>query len=448
MCATQAFAYPESLSRIPNSYLSSEFKIANQIAMLERFLPEKIRSSNARVTFMYVMLIVNAFTWYFYAFELLRQIVEALNPTAIEASIIWGANFAGIALSAMLGGILKERLKRRVPFLLVWMFVGIVISPIPIMLDLSNSGNLMVISAVLGSYFGLGMPVTMGFFASCTAVERRARMGGAMFLLIGIGFFLLGSTRSDNIASLVLVLATWRAVGLLVLLFLKPQKEPAEKINGVPYVSVVSKQSFFLYFIPWCMFSLVNNSTVPVLSSFFGEEFVRFSSTVENILIAIFAVVGGFLADIFGRKRVITSGFVMLGLGYAALGIFPHFTLSWLFYIFVDGFAWGAFNMLFLLVIWGDVAEGKSSEKYYAIGALPYLASNFVRLLVGPYIAEFVSVTTIFSFGSFFLFLAVLPLIYAPETLPKKKMEERHLKKYIEKAKKIARKESPVPTLH
>ncbi len=49
---------------------------------------------------------------------------------------------------------------------------------------------------------------------------------------------------------------------------------------------------------------------------------------------------------------------------------------------------------------------------------------------------------TIFSFASVFLFLAVLPLIYAPETLPEKLMKDRDLKSYVEKAKKKAQKES------
>lgn len=40
------------------------------------------------------------------------------------------------------------------------------------------------------------------------------------------------------------------------------------------------------------------------------------------------------------------------------------------------------------------------------------------------------------------MFLAVLPLVYAPETLPEKHMKERELKNYLDKAKKIASKES------
>jgi hypothetical protein len=46
----------------------------------------------------------------------------------------------------------------------------------------------------------------------------------------------------------------------------------------------------------------------------------------------------------------------------------------------------------------------------------------------------------VFSFTAFFLFIAVLPLVYAPETLPEKIMHQRELKKYLEKAQKIAAK--------
>jgi len=36
--------------------------------------------------------------------------------------------------------------------------------------------------------------------------------------------------------------------------------------------------------------------------------------------------------------------------------------------------------------------------------------------------------------------LAVIPLMYAPETLPEKKIRERELKGYIDKAKKVKEK--------
>jgi hypothetical protein len=58
---------------------------------------------------------------------------------------------------------------------------------------------------------------------------------------------------------------------------------------------------------------------------------------------------------------------------------------------------------------------------------------------MAPY-AEVIPLSTAFSLASFFLFLAVVPLMYAPETLPEKTLRERELKSYIEKAKKIKEK--------
>jgi len=51
-----------------------------------------------------------------------------------------------------------------------------------------------------------------------------------------------------------------------------------------------------------------------------------------------------------------------------------------------------------------------------------------------------VSEYAIFSFAAFFLFLAVIPLMYAPETLPEKLIRQKELRRYVEKAKKIREK--------
>ena len=69
------------------------------------------------------------------------------------------------------------------------------------------------------------------------------------------------------------------------------------------------------------------------------------------------------------------------------------------------------------------------------MGALPFLLSSFVEIIVAPYV-KLISFLTSFSLASFFLFLAVLPLTYAPETLPERKIEIRRVKGYVEQAKK------------
>jgi hypothetical protein len=125
----------------------------------------------------------------------------------------------------------------------------------------------------------------------------------------------------------------------------------------------------------------------------------------------------------------------MLGVGYGALGILP-LGVNWYVYSVTDGIAWGIFYVLFFMTIWGDLAHEGPSEKFYALGELPYLFSNFLRFMLGSFFAEAVLMYAIFSLASFFLFLAVLPLTFAPETLPERRIKELELRGYIDKAKK------------
>jgi MFS family permease len=402
--------------------------------MLRKAFPRKT-GITGKVAIINIVLVASAFLWYFHAFNFL-----SLSEIPVsEALLVWGVNFAAIAVSAVLGAALVSRFNRRTPFLFYWMAGGIALSFAPLMLDVTGTVGLTIVFAVFGGYFGLGMPACMGYFAASTSAEHRARIGGVTFLCIGVGVFLLGSVGFSDVATNAFILAVMRAIGLLLLLLLKVDERPIEKEGKISYTFILTDKSFLLYFIPWCMFSLTNYMVIPVISKLFEEEVMRFATTIENILIGIFAVIGGFIADYVGRKRLAIAGFAMLGLGYAILGIAQGDTGYW-FYTIVDGIAWGSFYTIFLITLWGDLSQHHNSEKYYAIGALPYLTSNFIRIWAGSYIAENVEFYAVFSFAAFFLFLGVLPLVYAPETLPEKIVKERELKNYIEKARKEAEK--------
>ncbi|MEM3550640.1 MAG: hypothetical protein QXV01_06065 [Candidatus Bathyarchaeia archaeon] len=283
------------------------------------------------------------------------------------------------------------------------------------------------------------MPISMEYFSEATTVENRGRFGGISFFSFALLVFLLSVMSTGNFVGEVLISAAWRGIGFLALFLVKPIEITLNK--KVPsYISILGERAFIFYIVPWTMFCLVNYITIPITCNFFGEDFVRLSSVVENFIIAVFALVSGFLSDIFGRKRLSIAGFVMLGLGYAMLGIYPGVIFSWYFYTVVDGIAWGILYAIFLIVLWGDIAYDRSSGKFYALGGLPFILAYFVQIMAGYYIAEVVSVYTIFSLASFFLFLAVIPLMYAPETLPEKARRERELKSYVEKAKKVREK--------
>ena len=120
-------------------------------------------------------------------------------------------------------------------------------------------------------------------------------------------------------------------------------------------------------------------------------------------------MVRGFIADKWGRKRLIIVGFIVLGIGYAVIGLTTNVYGS-IIYTVLDGIAWGIFFVLFLLTLWGDLAQTRNSDKFFFLGALPYISSYFMQLLFAPYLQGILP-TAIFSFAAFFLFFAVLAFI-------------------------------------
>jgi len=277
----------------------------------------------------------------------------------------------------------------------------------------------------------------MGYFADFTAIEKRGRFGGVIYFAIGIGMSLLWMTLIPliHLAEQLMILAIWRGFALAIFLVLR-RKEGYRKVTKNPsYVAILRRKPLLFFLIPWIMFCLVNSLMRPI----FPPDIVRMSMTIGSIIMGLSALVGGLFSDLVGRKRVVIAGFVMLGVGYAIVGIFLD-QISYYVFTIMSSSAGGMFGAVFLMTLWGDLAEDMGPEKYYAIGGLPYLLSGFLQILIAPYIIELIPASATFSFASFFLFLAVLPLSFAPETLPEKVVQERLVRKYIEEAKKAKKK--------
>jgi MFS family permease len=386
-----------------------------------------------------VFLVANAFVWYFFAARVLEEIINKVATNYFEILLLWSLHFASLALSSIIGALLTKRIGRRTLFV-VWTLMG-VISPLSLVVfDISQASMILLLSIFFGVSLGLGMPNCMEYYTKCTDTKNRGRYGGITLLLSGLGLFSLGMTDIWGIELHAFILIVWRLSGLLVLLVTKPFKEEDERGRTVSYGFVFNQRSFILYLIPWIMFSLVNQLSTPVQFRILGESEVKLLMIIENAIFGFFALAGGFLLDCIGRKRAALAGFVLLGLGFSILGLYPRSIASWYFYTVVDAVAWGLLFVIFVVTIWGDLSFNSSSDKYYAIGVLPFFLSKFLQLVAGSYIAENVSPYALFSFAAFFLFLAVLPLIYAPETLPEKHIKDRELKSYIEKAKKVKEK--------
>lgn len=385
------------------------------------------------------VLIANAFIWYSYAFKLLT---DSITTVKIENQFltVLSVHFTALFLALIMGVFFSQRSKNKITFLASWMGVGALLSLVPLITGLTPIG-LLVFAVIAGFNFGFGLPTCLAYFASTTIACNRGKLGGIIYLLIGIGAFIISVGGTESLVVVSLILASWKALGLLAVQLLKPHEKAVELNQTQSYRKIVSNRGFLLYFIPWIMFVFVNSLAFPVIDSQFPASLVQLSTNVEYVLSGVFAVVFGFLADSKGRKRLTVAGFAFLGLGYGVLGFSSGNILGWWFYTIIDGIAWGCFVMVFIFALWGDIVEGKQSEKVYAIGLLPYLLSTFIRFLMGSNLSNYVveqgqGLATVFSFFSFFLFIAVLPLVFAPETMSEQTLKNNDLKSYIERAKK------------
>jgi len=378
-----------------------------------------------------LFLVLNSLVWHTLTYSLLSSYVK-------QDLLILGGYYAGFAFAAILGASLFRR--SRETCLSLWTLLGGAMTALlPAIIGNSVPINILI-SLLFGASAGVGLPSCLAYFADATDIENRGTYGGIAWGTVGFGVLaLVLLTSSLDTAQTFEVLALWRFLGFVAFFCLSRVRGKISLVSAVPsYRLIFGRRDMLLYLLPWVMFSLVNFAEAPILSHSLGSN-ATFAGFVEFAISGFFAVVGGILADIVGRKRVIITGFVILGIEYAVFGLFSTTPAIWYVYTVFDGIAWGMFAAVFFMTIWGDLAGNNQKEKYYLLGGLPYHLAVFLSELVTPFLGV-IQAAAAFSLASFFLFLAVLPLMYAPETLPEKRIREREVKEYIKKAKKTKEK--------
>lgn len=406
--------------------------------MLRKFLEE---SGIARKDFSVIfILLFNVFAWFYMTLTIIDSLVSVLS-TPDANLIIWGAYYVAIIGSGIVGSILSSRINR-LNLLYLWIILGVVTSSLLALLSNFTVIQVLIVCVLLGVSFGLGMPSCLAYFADSTLVENRGRIGGIILLTTNLCAPLFAiSFKMFSLGVNSLILAIWRGSGLIVF-FLRPEEKNAPEMKkNISFKKVLNNRSFFLYFIAWFLFCFIDRFEKEIFTTREGlldPDFYRFMLMIGAAIGSLFAFIGGLLCDWIGRKRVVIYGFIASGLAYAIIGIYPMI-ISWYVYSVVDGIAAGILWVTFWLVVWGDLSQSGSREKYYAIGEIPFFLTSIIQLLSAGFIKE-IPAASAFSLASVFLFLAVLPILYAPETLPQKKIELRRLRKYVETARKVKEK--------
>ena len=387
-------------------------------------------SINRKSFLLIFLLILNSVTWFYMLVYITGLTAPELIPFA--SSLRWLFYLAAI-VSALIGPIIAERVNK-MRFLLFWVLLG-VISSLFLILPTPSKYEVAMLMVFWGFAFGIGFPSCLALIPTLTSVEERGRMGGIIFCVTYaiLPLFLFAIVQLDVFFTL-LTLAVWRSLALGAFL-LHANIDDAVQLRPVSYLSILRRGTFFLYFFPWLAFCLINYFGYQVLEQFFSKSMMALMGIIEFAVGSLFCLIGGWLMDLKGRKLVIIGGVVMLGLGYALLSLFPFIPPVQAFYMIVDGIAFGIFTVAFIFAVWGDMSNGERGDKFYALGIIPVTIAIMLSLLISPWLTT-LSLSSTFSIASFFIFLAVIPLFFAPELLPEKALKKRELREYVEKVKK------------
>lgn len=394
-----------------------------------------------RAIFSKFFLLFSTLVWYSMTIFLKNGFLKNLLQS--HAFAIDATYFGAIAGSSIVGALLVKRMNRG-NLLFAWITLGVAASFLPIVIYSASWEGIALAFAFLGIGIGLGMPSCLSFFIDQISIEKRGHIGGLTFLVTSIVAVAFGPFfQGSDLISCSVIFVGWRFLSLIVFYVLHhPDTQVRENLEKdseqVVFASVLRVRTFALYFTSWLVFSIIDSFESVIIKNSIEPNLFNLAGNVNGVTSAFSVFLAGILADRIGRKKIVISGFVALGLAYAIVGL-VGFNVFWYLHSIIDGMAGGIFMITFVLLIWGDFSPPQSREKYYAIGNIPFFASRIIGIPTTPYIA-LVSVSTSFSLAAFFLFVAVLPLMFAPETLPQEKIEQRRLQEYLQKARKVKEK--------
>ncbi len=350
--------------------------------------------------------------------------------------------FYGIAIFSAVGVSFAAKKINRTNLLLLGIALGIFAT---VSLALFHGTPLLLASGLLlGLSFGFVLPSSMSFVAECTVVEERARVSGVVILvsfLLALTTYAVVTFLRFDVIPYILLLACVRGVSLFAFALDRCDGKD-EREGGKTRLPSAAYKEFLFYLAPWVMFCVAAGlayNLIPNTAEY--ESAYKLGVLLRYVFIAFFGLASGIIADRIGRKQPIIIALVALGISFALLG-FSMSPNTVLIYLAVSGVAWGSLFVIFLTVP-GDLSVRGSREKFYGLGYILPLAILF-SLSTIPYETIFsdFSVSSFALILSVILFIAIIPVLRANETLSSKQVDERRIKEHMKKVEELVRKRS------
>lgn len=374
-----------------------------------------------------------ALAWYFLISIYLPSILTSMTPDFILQMTGQVVFFVTGIASAVIGSLISQKVNLR-KFLFSWITLGVV-STVALSFSLSTIFFLFT-TFMLGLSLGLGLPSSLAFLADCTIVEERGRIAGMTILTSFILAFLVIAISGIFGSELIVIILGGIALRSTSFLALVLDKCERPKIESRTQVARPDYKELSFYLIPWIMFaisSVIASNVVPKSDDF--QSAVLIGTILRYSLIGLFGLIWGIVADRVGRKLPIIIGLIALGLSFSLLTYSVN-TSTVLIYLAVSGVAWGAFFTVYL-VIPGDLSTRGRREKLYTLGSISPLTAMISLMLILTALETQFALSSFSNFLSAMLFLSIIPVLRAKETLHESKIQERKIKEHVEKVGKI-----------
>jgi MFS family permease len=398
---------------------------------------------SGRKFFAVLTLFFPSLAWFFLFESYLREFITSFlssppDPFWISFGLL--LYYASIFVSAIIGSIISGKWNRK-RFLFFWIFLGI-ISTASVLFFQGLIFSLFS-GIFVGASFGLGFPSVLACFAESTTIEERGRVSGVLIFITFIAIILIGFSispfleLSGSIVPLAIIIV-FRATSFVALLI-----DPCERVvcKKERWIAVFTTHGYSLYFVSWLLFSVaagtfgflgLPSSLASVIESGLGSYFLYLGAILSALIV-------GFASDRYGRKNIILFGFISLGISYIFFGI-AFDELSYLLTRIIYGAAAGTIFVVYGLTVIGDLAYTCSREKLMAIGVIPtFVVYGIFQVFSNTF--EFpISPNVISAVLGVLSLISLIPLIYAPETLPKEKLLRKQLEEHLAHAREIQKK--------
>jgi len=373
------------------------------------------------------------FSWYYiFSNEVLKFIIEVSS----NFFLIYHAYFNFLVVIAIISSV--SFIHKRINKIQVLYGLFVISCLGTIFIILPSTILRLIIYFFLGAWFGLSVPSFFTYLWDITVPEERGRVIGLIgCIMIPIILLVVFLAKNLNLSGILILLISLN-LGALFIKLLNPEKIVLLTEKKIKKGYSPEKRTIILYSTPWIIFSLIN-ATLAKAVTVSLTKYLPLSITlwlyILQILSASFgSVVGGVIADFFGRRTALAFGLTLYGISSAITGLAKGYESLFSAFVFA-GLTWGSLSTLYLFVIWGDLANEQTVYRRYSLGLSIFYFAQGIGSLFGQEILQIPSfLASILS--CLLIFLSNIPLILAPELLSSDFREKIRLRLYIYLIKK------------